>query len=152
MKYLLPFSAVLVLHACMCTPSADSVRIDGLVTQNDTLYTKGSQSFYLLSISPKLEYTEGKKQYCLTYSKEMAVDIEKNAIVPSSVRLVCNQDIGTTSAGQVLSDVKLSKSNQIDAIINDEDLKEGQVYDFIVNCTTTDSQRLELNHRIVVRP
>ncbi|MCC6817345.1 MAG: hypothetical protein IT245_00420 [Bacteroidia bacterium] len=158
MKHSIIILSALLLCSCLCTPRADSVRIDGLFIVSDSTYLKSSQNPYIINANFNWHFVDGGKQICLTYNKEKAADIELNQVINSSIRLICDKTINSTLPGNNI------KNSQIDDTkatsfpksilygISNDDLVIGEIYNFKMTCTTTDSLHLQQNFKLKILP
>jgi hypothetical protein len=102
----------LFISACMCTAPADTIKVQGINFHkfSDT-HTINSSSFFWFEIKTIEQINESKRGFCLSYNKEMAMDITLNPILNSSVKLTCNRQIDTIKPGNQLL-ISLINSNE----------------------------------------
>jgi hypothetical protein len=100
------------LSACMCTAPADTIKVQGINFQKflDT-HTINNSSYFWFEIKTIEQINESKRGFCLTYNKEMAMDITLNPILKSSVKLTCDRQIDTVKPGNQLL-ISLINSNE----------------------------------------
>lgn len=144
MKFKIFAILILTLFSCMCTPKPDSVRIVGLNLISDSNYTKGSGSLYLINLKTVKQVFQPKEQFCLTYNKLKAADILKNQIISSSIHLTCDKEINDVNPGQNIDIIKMNSAHELVGVMPDDHLEKNVVYEFTLNCKTTDSLNLRV--------
>lgn len=153
------FSMVCLLFAgCGCSPKPDIITVVGISSNTDSTFSKSSSAIFASDFLIDTRIDESGKALCLTYNKEMAMPIVKNAIITNTLRVFCNQDIGNIKAGQNIEVIPNRNSDQLDhndkvsLRIPSSDLEQGKRYIFSAIARTVDSMQFENHFAVNVIP
>lgn len=157
MKLLVPFITLfwVLVGSCMCTPAADIVRITGIKIFADTVLENGTNQWHI-NVSSIHTIENGDNKFCLTYNKELEVRPIENAILEESFTLLCKQDLLGVKAGE---SIPIQPITSLDGrVLNDiislesELFEKGKRYNFVLSCRTIQSQTLNSEFAVFVKP
>lgn len=142
-------------EACMCTPAADTLHIEGLNMQATDLVS-ASDSVWFIKVSTSERIIEGKNQTCLTYNKELAVNPTQNAVVEGSFRLICNRNLGTDTSGKQLLTQKIHVDGgrvfEQHIQVRTRGMLSDSAYRFTLSCMTANGETLSNSCHVRLKP
>lgn len=142
-------------EACMCTPAADTMHIEGLDMQAPDLVS-ASDSVWFILVSTSERIIEGKNQPCLTYNKKLAVNPTQNAVVEGSFRLICNRNLGTDTSGKQLLTQKIHVDGgrvfEQHIQVRTKGMHSDSSYRFTLSCKTVNGETFSKTCLVRLKP
>lgn len=148
------FILAIGLSACMCTKPADHLRIKALKLNVPQIFSLSSGTPLFIGSEALFDKLESKKGHCLTYNKEMAMDLTDNPLV-DEVLLHSDKDIGTVKANSPLDTLNRFIFNGIlrngISSIKASELMKDTLYTFTVIGKTSRGEVLKSSAQVLVK-